>query len=158
MDVYCDILEPEGEPTQALEKLTGVLPDMHARAWAKDKQQYYPNRAYSPNIQALSQMWLDRVMKVFVAYDRTTNQPVGFLMGIVFRPIPYQASVFQIEDWFSDGDKEVENTLFKYMKDALRFLGCNEIWLSGVQGDTPDIMDSKWKKSNIFIVERYEKA
>ena len=156
MNIYCDIFEPTSDANASLEQLAEKFSGLYGEAWDKDKRAYY-SRPFEPNIPAFARMWLDKTLKLFMAYDRDTGKSVGYLVGMVFRPLPYQASVFQIEDWYHGGNLIVGSALFDYMKQALRFLGCDEIWITDLPGRLPDLVDATWKQHNTFTMHRYVK-
>lgn len=157
MNIYCDIFEPSNDANESLERLAKEFSGLYGKAWDKDKRGHYEGRKFDPNIPAIARMWLDKSLKIFMAYDRDTNTPVGYLMGIVFRPLPYQANVFQIDDWFHDGNIAVGAALFDYAKQAMRFIGCDEIWITDFASRIPDLTDGSWGLGNEFVMMRYIK-
>ena len=80
----------------------------------------------------------------------------SFLIGMVFRPLPYEASVFQIEDWYTRGDEALKKQLFDFVVNAIRFIGCDEIWVADHEGKAPDL-GMRWKEKNTFHLRRYVK-
>ena len=80
---------------------------------------------------------------------------MGYLIGFQFRPMQYQANVFQVEDWYTGGNSEVEEGLFEYMYEGLRFLGVDEVLMTvGFSGTPPDLGPA-WQVANIFKQIRY---
>lgn len=149
-----DMLEPTQDLNESMDMLGRDLADLYAKSWNADKKHVY-DKQFSLNIQAFAQMWFSKTLRVFMAYDG--RKPVGFLIGIVFRPMPYEASVFQIEDWYTDGDREMERGLFDYAMNAVRFIGCDEIWVAHKADHEVDL-PSKWHEQNTFRLHRYVKA
>lgn len=151
MSIRVELFEPSGDVDKSLQDLAQTFAPLYGKAWVKDKQEHYEGKAFDPNIAALARMWLDKVYKIFIAYDG--QEAVGYLTGTVFRPLPYQASVFQIDDWFGP-----ESDLIDYMKTAIRFIGCDEIWVTDLPDRVPNLGDSRWKTGGTFTMKRWVKA
>lgn len=147
-----DLFEPSKSNDESLERLTKEFAPLHMQSWETVKKRHY-NKPYDLNVAAFAALWLNRSLKIFMAYEET--KPVGYLMGFVFRPMQYQASVFQVEDWYTGNNQEVEDGLFDYMYEGLRFMGIDEVLLN--IGDTekaPDLGPG-WKLSNTFKQVRF---
>lgn len=152
MAAFIDILEPVADPSKAVQDLQDAIADLYLEAWEKDLRPTY-GKPFSLNIDAFVSMWFDKGLKLFMAYDEQ-RKPVGFLIGMVFRPMPYQASVFQVEAWYArDGEATVKQ-LFDYAVNAVRFIGCDEIWITDDPSKTPPALGS-WKIKNEFTMHRY---
>lgn len=152
MAITYDLFEPGASNDESLDKLTKDFAPLHMRAWQQAKQSFY-DKAYDLNVAAFANMWLARVLKIFMAYRDGT--PVGYLTGIAFRPLQYQASTFQVEDWFSDNNVEVEEGLFAYMKTAVRFLGCDEILVTNGKHQPVPELGEGWTRKNQTVTTRY---
>lgn len=141
MTVRCDLLEPIGDIEAAVNRLREELLPLHAKAWAAKAANVGKN--YDFNAVPFVQMWIDKTLRVFMAYDG--DKPVGYIIGITYRPMTYMAQVFSVEDWYTP-EAEVETALFDYMRSALRFIGCDEIVITQGIGDrVPPI--TGWKVS-----------
>lgn len=159
MSYYVDILEPDKDLNKAVDQLANTLGVLYRRSWDEDKRAAYNDKPFNLNIGAFTQMWTMGTIKIFVAYKRSDNKPIGFLVGMTFRPLPYDANVFQIEDWFVDKDcrEEAEPMLFSHAVQAVRYIGCNEIWSSAnTEGRAPELPG--WKVANCFNRYRYMKG
>lgn len=149
-----DILMPDKDYNVALDALNEALGTIYAESWAKDKQDTY-GKPFNMNLATFAQLWFDSALKIFVA--REDGKVVGFMVGMVFRPLPYDASVFQIEDWYSTrGD--VVRGLFDYAVQAIRFIGCDEIWIADRADREPVIDSPVWKEHNRFLFRRYTRS
>lgn len=159
MPYFVDILEPDKDLNKAVDQLADTLGVLYRRSWDDDKRQAYNDKPFNLNIGAFAQMWNMGTIRIFVAYDQATRKSVGFLIGMIFRPLPYDANVFQIEDWYAlpDCRDEVEPMLFDHVAQAVRYIGCNEVWSSADNdGRAPAI--AGWKTANCFNRYRYIKA
>ena len=154
--VTFDILEPTSNLDESLDKLGRIVGPLYQESWDKTKSTTYGGAPFNLNINAFANMWFAKALKIFVAYDADRN-PVGFLLGMTFRPLPYESSVFRVEDWYTKGDADIEKQLFEYVSQAVRFIGCDEFWVAdGV--DRVPAMPAAWKHQNTFPLRRYVKA
>lgn len=149
-----DILMPESDYNKALDTLSATLGDIYAESWVKDKQETY-GKTFNMNLATFAQLWFNSALKIFVATEN--GNTVGFMVGMVFRPLPYDASVFQIEDWYSSR-QDVVKGLFDYAQNAIRFIGCDEVWIADRADREPMINSSAWKENNRFLFRRYVRA
>ncbi len=149
-----DILMPDSDYNKALETLSDVLSDIYTESWVKDKQATY-GKPFNMNLATFAQLWFNSALKIFIASDN--GKTVGFMVGMVFRPLPYDASVFQIEDWYS-ADPTVVKGLFDYAVQAIRFIGCDEIWIADRADREPVINSAIWKEHNRFLFRRYTRS
>lgn len=148
-----DILEPTTDRNKALDDFSAAMGTLYLESWNRDKEPLY-HKPFSLNIAAFAQLWFTQTLKLFIAYDG--DKPVGFLVGMVFRPLPYEANVFQIEDWYGSGIDEVERGLFDFATSAIRFMGCDELWLADRADREPSPMKG-WKVENTFRYYRFTK-
>lgn len=148
-----ELLEPERDLNESLDNLTKVFAPLYTESWVKEKAKFHGNPPFDMNVGVFANMWFTKAMKVLIAYKDT--EPVGYLIGMVFRPLPYQASVFQVEDWYSKADVYVvAQGLFDYLLNALKFIGADELWVSGSNNDRiPELKG--WKKTGETRTERY---
>lgn len=149
-----DLLEPSEDLNASLDSLSKRFAPLHSESWAKNKAAAY-DRPYDVNVGVLSAMWMDKSLRIFMAYD--DGKPVGYLTGIVFRPIPYRASVFQVEDWYARGNEDIEDGLFSYLRGVLRILGCDELWVAQGTSERLPQIPAGWRRANAFIHYRYVK-
>ena len=154
MAAFVDILDPVDNPADAVERLRSAIADIYQEAWDKQLKPTY-KRNFSLNVHIFAQLWYQKALKVFIAYD-TQRNPVGFLIGTVYRPLSYDASVFQVETWYARDGEETKNQLFEYASNALRFIGCDEVLVMDTPEDTVPLMP-KWKESHRFTMHRYTK-
>ena len=151
MTIRCDLLEPTGDLEAAVNKLRDELLPLHAKAWAAKANNV--GKPYDFNAVPFVQMWVDKALRVFMAYDGDT--PVGYIVGLAYRPMTYAAQVFAVEDWYTP-KYDVETALFDYMRSALRFIGCDEIVITqGAGGRVPSI--SGWKVAYKAEVTHFRK-
>lgn len=149
-----DILEPDSDVNVAVEKLGSVIGRLYQESWHTDKEPLY-QKPFSLNAEVFARMWFSKALKIFIAYDEK-HEAVGYLLGLVFRPLPYEASVFQVEDWFTRGNIELERQLFDHATQAIRYIGCDEIWVSDHADRVPHV-SSVWKQRGSFTFRRYLK-
>lgn len=157
MDFYVDLLEPTSDLNTALDNLGRAVGVLYQKHWEEEQQKYYNDKPFNLNVQAFAQLWINGDLKIFIARKREDKTPVGFIAGIVFRPMAYKATVFSVQDWYSGNDKDVETALFEHMSKAVRILNCDELWVSlPVFGEKPTI-PSNWKPQQSFTMGRYTK-
>lgn len=154
MSITYDLFEPSTNSDESLEKLTRDFAPLHMQAWKQAKQDAY-GKGYDLNVGAFANMWLNRTLKIFMAYK--DGKAIGYLTGIAFRPLQYQAALFQVEDWFTNNDPVVEDGLFQYMLNAIRFLGCDEILITtGADSEFPSL-GKGWREKNRTVTRRFVK-
>lgn len=153
MSFTYDLLEPTKDVNQSLDQLTREFVTLYAESWSKEKQENY-HKPFNPNMNALAQMWLAGTLRVFIAKDET-GKAVGYTVGLVFRPLPYDASVFQIEDWYSQS-KEAETGLFAYVAQAIKFIGCSELWVTDKIDREAPLLEN-WEPAVSFRIQRFVK-
>ena len=143
-----DILEPDIDLNKAIDTLGRVLGPMLGKAWENNL-----------NVNVFTQLWINKDMKIFVAYDdNDNNNVVGFLTGTAYRPMQYSARVFQIQDWYTGNRPEVEKALFSFLSEAVKFLGTDEILISNTEGEgIPDI-PGNWKQETVITTRRFVKV
>ena len=147
-----DLFEPSNNNDESLERLTREFAPLHMKAWEEVKKRHY-NKSYDLNVAGFAALWLNKSLKIFMAYEDAKT--VGYLMGFHFRPMQYQANVFQVEDWYTGGNSEVEEGLFEYMYEGLRFLGVDEVLMTVGSSETPPDLGPAWKMANTFKQIRY---
>lgn len=153
-----DILEPDIDLNKAIDTLGRVLGPMLGKAW-ENKRKAYDDKPFNLNVNVFTQLWINKDMKIFVAYDDNDNNNVaGFLTGTAYRPMQYSARVFQIQDWYTGNNPEVEKALFKFLSEAVKFLGTDEILISNTEGEgIPDI-PGNWKQETTITTRRFVKV
>ena len=147
-----DILLPDPDYNKALDQLNEALESLYVESWVADKQEAY-GKPFNMNLASFVQMWVNSALKIFLARDN--GKVVGFMVGMVFRPLPYDASVFQVEDWYSK-DPAVVKGLFDYAMQAVKFIGCDEIWVADRADREPLV--TGWKEANRFMFHRYVRS
>lgn len=155
MGYYIDLLEPNKDLNVALDNLGNNLAVLYQECWDKNQRQFYGDKPFDLAINTFASMWFHGDMKLFMVYD-DSNKPIGFLTGVKFRPMSYDAQVFQIHEWYVRGDAAIEQALFDHVVSAIRILGCQEIWC-GVHPENPTPRVKGWKKERDFITQRYVK-
>lgn len=153
MPITYDVLEPSNDYEASVKKLSEVIGPLCVKSWEENKKANY-GKPFNLNVVVFTQLWYSKTLKLFVA--RKDDEIIGFLCGMVFRPLPYDASVFQIEDWYAGGDHVVEEGLFNFLAQALKFIGCDEIWVSTSVGKSLPVMPG-WSEKNQFTQHRFLK-
>lgn len=130
-----DMIVPGGDIEASAKKLAQWLFPMYQKAWKANggDSSFGP---FNMNMFAFMNNWAAKNFRVFAAYG-DDGEPCGFLVGCVFRPIPYEASVFQVEEWWVEGGDDAKRSLFAYVLDAVKFMGCDELWVGGGNGVLP---------------------
>lgn len=160
MEYFVDILEPDKDLNKAVDQLGNTISVLYRRSWDEDKKGTHNDKPFSLNIGAFVDMWSNGVLKLFIVYKKQGNEPVGFLIGLTFRPLPYEAHVFQVEDWYvmPEHREAAEQLLFDHTMQAVRYMSCDEVWTSGdVKGDAPNLSGG-WKRMNCFHRYRFVKG
>ena len=143
--ITADILEvPEGDKSAALEAMGRAVAPLMAKAWETDRK-FFGDRPFSLNAQAMAQLWLSGDLKIFVAYDER-QEPVGYLSGVVYRPLQYETRAFAIQSWWAPDD-EAKAVLFGTALDAMKFLGVPEAFAVLRDGESLPVLPAKWKES-----------
>lgn len=153
-----DILEPDIDLNKAIDTLGRVLGPMLGKAW-ENKRKAYDDKPFNLNVNVFTQLWINKDMKIFVAYDdNDNNNVVGFLTGTVYRPMQYSARVFQIQDWYTGNRPEVEKALFSFLSEAVKFLGTDEILISNTEGEGIPNIPGNWKEETVITTRRFVKV
>ena len=155
-DFYVDILEPKQDPEESVRLASTVLAPLYQKCWQEEQEPYY-GKPFDLHAQLFLDLWFTGGSKIFLARRRGSDEAIGFLVGMLFRPIQYNAHVFQVQDWYAGGRADVEQELFDHVVSALRFIGCDEIWVGRSLKSAPSL-GSSWKKANDFSITRYVKA
>lgn len=156
-DYFIDILEPGEDTNAALDSMGRAIGNLYLKSWNEIKSKHYPGKTFSLNIQALALMWLKGQLKIFVAVDKKTNEAIGFLSGVVYRPLYYEAQLFQVQDWYAAGDEEMEKALFDYTVKAVRILGCNELWIQDEADIAHAPVPDSWQDAGELRIKRFIK-
>lgn len=147
-----DLFEPANDRDKALDKLLKDFAPLHMAAWEKHKRSVY-KRDYDLNVTTFVAMWLNKNLKIFMAYDG--DKAVGYLTGIVYRPLEYLATAFQVDDWYTGDSPVIEAGLFDYLHDALRLMGCDELLVpQGVHAELPQV-GTAWEKTSETKIVRF---
>lgn len=157
MSVRYDILEPMSDLNASLDLLTSVFAPIYTEHWVKDIAPTRDNRPFDMNVNVFANMWFSKALRIFMAYG-DDGKAAGYLLGMAFRPLPYQASIFQVEEWYArNHNQEVVRGLFDYMQTALRFIGIDELWISHSQHEVSPVLDNIWRRQGSTIIDRYVK-
>lgn len=152
---YIEFLEPDADLNKALDELGKSIGVLYQEAWDKHKRHLYSDKPFDLNINAFANAWFAKAMKVFVVRDTQTQESIGFLVGTVFRPLPYSASVFQIQEWYVRGADEMGQELFDFVTNAIRIIGCDELWISTYSSQTIPNLNWSWTYDRDFPIRRY---
>lgn len=152
-----DTLDPLPDLNVSLEILTNTFAPLYTECWVQDKAPSRGNPPFDMNVNVFAQMWFSKAMRIFMAYD-DAGQPAGYLIGMAFRPLTHQASIFQVEDWYAKNhDHTVVNGLFEFMQTAVKFMGVDELWISHSQHEMIPSLQNVWKQRGATIIDRYVK-
>lgn len=153
-----DLLEPGHDLNAALDELTSTFAPLYTESFIKEKAPKKGNPAFDMNVNAFAQMWFSKVMRIFMAYDGK-GEPCGYLLGMMFRPLTHQASIFQIEDWYAKGEdaRHISTELFDYARKACKFMGIDELWVSHGKDEWYPALLHEWKPDGETVITRYIK-
>ena len=128
MDYRIDILEPDKDINIALDDLTREFAPLYTASWVNEKQRIY-GKPFDMNVQTFAQLWFTKALKIFMAWDEH-DKPVGYLIGIPFRPLAY-------------------------MENAVRFMGCDEVWISLGEHEHAPNLSIRWREASRTTQIRY---
>jgi hypothetical protein len=130
---------------------TEVAP-LYLEYWKKHGEKTY-GKPLDLNVPLLMQLWQSRHLALVVAKE--DGIPVGFLLGMKFRPYSYESIVLQIEKWEARDNPACEKALFEELNKALPFMGVDEVWIQDtIQGTS--YLD--WKAEHTFTCTRYKRG
>lgn len=152
-----DLFEPSADLNASLDMLTAKFAPIYTESWVKEKAPKKGNPPFDMNVNSFANMWFSKAMKLVVAYN-DMHEICGYLLGIVFTPMTYKATVFHVEDWYDKGIPEVRDGLFTYIQNAMRFLGVDEVWVSHSMNEiVPACMLNNWNLVGTTYVDCYKK-
>lgn len=152
-----DTLDPLRDLNASLDILTTTFAPLYTECWVKDKAPSRGNPPFDMNVNVFAHMWFSRAMRIFMAYD-DAGQATGYLMGMVFRPLTHQATIFQIEDWYAkERDQTVVDGLFDFMQTVIKFMGVDELWISHSSHEIIPPLRDGWRQRGATIIDRYVK-
>ena len=154
MGYFIDILESTDDQNESVDKFVRGIAPLYQKSWAQIKSKYYPGRAFDLNIVAIADMWYKGQLKVFVAMDTDTKELIGFLAGVVYRPLYFDARLFHVQDWYANNDPQMERDLFDYMVKSIRILGCNELWIQE-EADLLSVDMTAWELKGQYVMKRF---
>lgn len=157
MGYYIDIFDPQSDINAALDSLGRNIGKLYAEAWAANKQKDYDDKPFDLHINSFANMWIEGHLKIFFVYDDQTKEAIGFLVGAVFRPLPFKANVFHVQEYYARGGADVEKALLDHVVKAIRILGCDEVWMEIYPHRNVDL-GSAWKHGRDFTMRRYAKV
>lgn len=152
-----DTLDPLPDLNASLDMLTATFAPLYTEHWVKDEAPLIGNPVFNMNVNVFAQMWFSKALRIFMAYD-DAGKATGYLIGMAFRPLAYQASVFQVEDWYAKNDDAVVvDGLFEFMQTALKFMGVDELWISYSRHQRIPTLPAPWHKRGTTTIDRYVK-
>lgn len=132
--------------------LTDVLMPLYNEYWQTICKPLY-DVEFSPKAEAFMSIWATGIGKVLIAYR--DDKPVGFLVGTVYRPMQFDATVLHVQDYYCDHDNEVMHSLFTKLDEIARILSCTEIWFEKCDHDVRPMINSSWRAKNIIEMTRF---
>lgn len=150
-----DILEPTDDRDASLSRLVAELAPLYSESWYKDKAERMGNPPYDMNVGVFVNMWFSKIMKIFIAYD-DADKPVGYLLGLAFRPLTHNRQIFQIEDWYMK--KGNETGIFDYVYNALKFMGVDQIQVSHAPQQPYPRPPQNWVEGEASYIDQWKRA
>lgn len=150
-----DLLEPSGDKDESINRLVQQLAPLYSESWYKEKAETQGNPQFDMNIAVFVNMWLSKAMRVFMAYDDNGN-PVGYLLGMAFRPLTHNVQIFQIEDWYVKD--AAPDGLFDYVYGALKFMGVDEIQVSHSPQEPYPRPPQNWIEGGSTYTDKWKKS
>lgn len=147
-------LMPVDDPQASLDLLTDKFAKIYTESWFAEKAAQHPGKQYNMNVNVFAHMWMQKALRIFLAYDN--GQPCGYLIGMMFRPLTHQTTVFQVEDWYAkDKREDIVYGLYDYMQTAADFLSVDELWIAHGANETYPALQSKWKDKGGTMIDCY---
>lgn len=151
---YIDIVQPSTNLDEAFETIGKDVAGLYKELWGKWKSKYYEDAPFELNINGFANMWFSKNMKVFIVRDKESKDAIGFFAGVLARPMPYEAMVMQVQDYYVRGDAEMEKELLEYVVSAIRILGCDEVWIQTYPERKPNLGEH-WDLAGEYPIARF---
>lgn len=150
-----ELLEPSADPNASFDKLTRVFSPLYTESWTRDKA---PARgiAFDLNVGAFANLWLSKTLRIFIAYD-DNSQPIGYLIGILYRPLTHNVNVFQIEDWYIK-DGQSSHGMFEHVYSVMPYMGVDEIQIQHRAEEYFTPPEGKWQKVSTVTTYNFKKV
>lgn len=152
MAIRYEYIDTPKTTEDALTFMQHTLMPLIEEGWEKHGRQIY-NEPLTFNVTSFVQMWMFGGLVVVAAYEG--NQPVGYLFGIRFVPIPFKANVLQTEMWYGKTD-EIEAGLFDYLLTIIKFMDIKEVRMTSDVHKMREL-PTPWTQVNKFELYRYVK-
>lgn len=151
-----ELFEPDMKDLDStVRRLSDSFGTLFMEMWEQRKK-YYNDKPLELHIAAYMNLLCNGAIKLFILYDQSKT-PVGFLSAIMFRPLPYNATVFQIQFVYARGGVEVEQKIINEVLDSVKILGCDEIWMDYYE-DHPLHCGITWRPASDITVRRFHKG
>ncbi len=143
------------DPPRGTDKATELfrdtlIPLMHTY-WEQRGEKLY-GAPFHLNIVPLVQSWMGNSLVLIVAYD--DGAPVGFLFGVKFVPMLYNAVVLQAEVFYGPTE-EVEKGMITYLSTIIPFMNVNELRVNTLSGGSFSLPG--WQSTGDAKMLRYVK-
>lgn len=149
-----DILVPDKNNVEAsIQTLGDTVAPMFAKSWVQTGGPMY-NHPFNLHVQSFIMSWLQGMTKIFIAYDNS-NQSIGFIIGVLYRPLQFECNVLQIECQYYE-TPEVEKGLLDYLVNSMRFFAVEEVWYTKTKGMSPLELNG-WKEKEPLELHRLVK-
>lgn len=147
-----ELLEPNADPNASIDLLVRVFSPLYTESWTREKA---PARgiSFDLNVGAFVNLWLSKALRIFIAYN-DSNQPAGYLLGMLYRPLTHNVNVFQIEDWYmKDGHNTRE--LFEHVYSVMPYMGVDELQIQHRNDEYFTPVNDKWRKADELVTARF---
>lgn len=122
--VVCKYINPPKKVEDSEKFLQEFIP-LLTEYWETKGKAEYKGEELSLNVLSFVQMWRLGSLCILMAYE--DNKPCGFLLGVRFRPMFYEANAFQIQDWYAP-TPEVKDVIFKHLDEMLPLMNIHEVF------------------------------
>ncbi len=146
MEYTFDIFEPQADQEAAFRDLQGRFSALYTEGWENQGKKLY-KAEFALNVGVFARMWLEKGLRIFLAFEKGNPDPVGYLLAVVFNPMARSSvTAMQIESWYArNNNTEVIDGLFSFVSNACRFMGVDELWMGVVPNEYQPKLPETWK-------------
>jgi hypothetical protein len=134
MSLRVDLVEAPADGTKAVEFLTGEFLPLVEEFWQRRGREFF--RVDHWKLQALdfTQLWMDQRVILVMAYE--DDKPAGFILAAQIQPLFYPQRQLHVDQWY-DRSQEIEEAMFQYLLDHIKFLQVDALLVPDYGGKNP---------------------
>ena len=122
--VVYNLVEPIKDPKQATEFLAKNFLPLFNEYWEAEGQNHYGEKIWDIKAVDFTELWMRGTLTLILAKEGDSS--VGFILGAILRPLLYETRLLRVETWYGR-DLEIEQGMFEYLENGLKFMQINEI-------------------------------